>query len=298
MNNWQSNLRMQAWKTISKEEIKMLKTGYVTTEGDTLYYEIRGQGEPLLMISGGGGDAEFYSYVADILSDEYQIITYDRRGNSRSTRNEPINFEVSREARDAVAVLRAAGHESAYVFGNNGGAIFALEMARSHPQAIKTVVVHEPPTVRVLPDSKKWQKFFANVYSMAFKYGEQLALFKFNLSLSIPFSAFKSVPKGFQERVSKFKNNSYLLMHEMIPAVNYLPDIEKIKQNGVKVIMAAGSRTLEKGSYYGRTAPILAEMLGCKMVTFPGHHISYFDLPQEWSATLRKILKEDYYLKL
>lgn len=270
----------------------MAKTGYVTTEGDTLFYEVRGQGEPLLMISGGGGDAEFYSYVADILSDEYQVITYDRRGNSRSTRNEPINFEVSREARDAVAVLRAVGHESAYVFGNSSGAIFALEMARSHAQAIKAVVVHEPPTVRVLPDSRKWQKFFANVYRMAFKYGEQLAIFKFNFSLSIPFSAFKSVPKGFQKRVSKFKNNSYFLMHEMLPVANYMPDIEKIKENEVKIIMAAGSITLAKGSYYGRSAPILAQMLGCKMVLFPGHHISYLDMSQEWAETLRKVLKE------
>lgn len=270
----------------------MVKNGYVITEGDTLYYEVRGQGEPLLMISGGGGDAGFYSYVANILSNEYQVITYDRRGNSRSTRNEPINFEVSQQARDAVAILQANGHESAYVFGNSGGAIFALEMARSHPQAVKAVVVHEPPTVRVLPDSKKWLNFFAKVYKMAFKYGDQIAFFRFNLSLSIPFSAFKSVPKDFQDRVSKFNNNNYLLMHEMIPSVNYMPDIEKIKQNGVKVIMAAGSRTLAKGSYYGRTAPILAEMLGCKMVTFPGHHISYFDLPQEWAETLRKVLLE------
>lgn len=270
----------------------MVKTGYVTTEGDTLYYEVRGKGEPLLMISGGQGDAGFYTYVADILSDEYQVITYDRRGNSRSTRNEPINFEVSMEARDAVAVLHAVGHESAYVFGNSAGAIYALEMARSQPQAIKAVVVHEPPVLRVLPDSKKWLGFFSNIYRMAFKYGESLAFFRFNCSLSIPFSAFKSVPKDFQERVSKYKNSSYLLMHEMIPGVNYLPDVEKIKENGVKVIMAAGSRTLEKGSYYGRTAPILSEMLSCKMITFPGHHISYFDMPQEWAETLRKSLKE------
>jgi pimeloyl-ACP methyl ester carboxylesterase len=274
------------------EVILLIKTGRVTTEGDELYYEIRGSGAPLLMISGGGGDAGFYKYVADILSDEYQVITYDRRGNSRSTRNEPINFEVSREARDAVAVLRAAGHESAYVFGNSGGAIFALEMAKSQPQAVKAMVVHEPPVVNVLPDSKKWLGFFAKIYSTAFKFGEQMAFFRFSLSLSIPFSAFKSVPKDFQERVASANNNSYLLMHEMLPGVNYKPDIEKIKQNGVKVIMAAGSRTLAKGKYYGRTSPILAEMLGCKMVTFPGHHISYFDLPHEWAETLRKVLKD------
>ncbi|QED45980.1 alpha/beta fold hydrolase [Cytobacillus dafuensis] len=269
----------------------MVKTGRVTSEGDELYFEVRGQGVPLLMISGGGGDAGFYSYVADILADEYQVITYDRRGNSRSTRNEPVNFEVSREARDAVAVLRAAGHETAYVFGNSGGAIFALEMARSHPQAVKAMVVHEPPVLRVLPDRKKWLGFFAKVFRTSFRFNYQIALFRFNMALSIPFSAFKSVPKDFQDRVTKANNNHYLINHEMLSSVNYMPDIKNIKQNGVKVIMAAGSRSLAKGAYYARTAPILAEMLGCKMVTFPGHHISYFDLPHEWAETLRKVLK-------
>ena len=65
------------------------KTGFVTTEGDDLYYEVRGSGQPLLMIPGGCGDGRMYSSVADILSDQYKIITYDRRANARSTANEP-----------------------------------------------------------------------------------------------------------------------------------------------------------------------------------------------------------------
>lgn len=138
----------------------MVSSGLVKTEGDELYYEVRGEGEPLLMIPGGNGDAGFYTSVADILADEFRVITYDRRGNSRSTRNEPKNFEVSQQARDAVAVLEAVGHPSAYVFGNSGGAIFALEMAARHPQAVKAMIVHEPPVIRLLPDSKKWQRFF------------------------------------------------------------------------------------------------------------------------------------------
>lgn len=268
----------------------MVSSGYVKTEGDEIYYEVKGKGEPLLLIPGGNGDAGFYTYVADILADEYQVITYDRRGNSRSTRNEPQNFEVSQQARDAVAVLDAAGHPAAYVLGNSGGAIFALEMVARHPQAVKAMIVHEPPVVRLLPDSEKWQKFFANVYQTSFRFGIQAASFRFNLSLSIPFSAFKTVPKDFQQRVTEANNESFLIRHEMIPSVNYMPDIEKIKQNGVKIAAAAGKMTLDKKKYYGRTVPILAEKLGCEMVTFPGHHLSFFDMPREWANALRDTL--------
>jgi pimeloyl-ACP methyl ester carboxylesterase len=265
-----------------------VNSGFVTTEGDEIFYEVRGQGLPLLMISGGGGDAGFYSFVADILSDEYKVITYDRRGNSRSTRNDPQNFEISQQARDAVSVLHAVGHESAYVFGNSGGAIIALEMAKSQHHAVKAIVVHEPPVLRTLPDGKKRLRFFAGLYRTVFRFGANVAMFRFSLSTAIPRRAYSKVPKDFSIRMGQ--NYDFFVEHEMLSFVNYKPDVEMIKKNGVKVFMAAGKITLDKELYYGRTAPILANMLGCEMVTFPGHHISYFDMPEEWSATLRSIL--------
>jgi pimeloyl-ACP methyl ester carboxylesterase len=70
----------------------------VTTEGYELYYEVRGHGSPLLMIPGGGGDGGSYSAVADILSDKFKVITYDRRGNAHSTMNDPQNFEISQQS--------------------------------------------------------------------------------------------------------------------------------------------------------------------------------------------------------
>src|SRR5262249_57926060 len=99
-----------------------LNTGLVTAEGDELYYEVRGQGQPLLMIP-GSGDGGLYTFVADSLCNEYKVITYDRRGNSRSTRNEPQNFEIAQQSRDAVAVIQATGATSAFIFGNSGGAV-------------------------------------------------------------------------------------------------------------------------------------------------------------------------------
>lgn len=141
------------------------KSGRVMTEGDELYYEVRGTGQPLLMIAGGGGDGWWYSPVADILADEYKVITYDRRGNARSTMNVPQNFEISQQSRDAVAVRNAAGEQSAFVFGNSSGAVIALDIVKTQPQAVRAVVAHEPPFACVHPKAKKWQRFFAGAIS-------------------------------------------------------------------------------------------------------------------------------------
>lgn len=263
--------------------------GHVMTEGDEIYYEVRGQGQPLLMIPGGNGDAGPYTPVADILADEYQVITYDRRAYSRSTGRDPQNFEVSQQARDAVAVLRAAGHDAAFVFGSSAGALIALEMARSQPHAVRAIVAHEPPAVRVHPDHAKWQRFFAGVYRMAFRYGATIAMLRFVVGIGLTRAAFTArAPKNAQAPGEM--SPEFFVKHELIPFTMYKPDVERIKQNGVKVFMAAGQTSLNERRFYAETAPILAKMLGCEMVIFPGHHISMVDQPVQWAAVLRGIL--------
>jgi pimeloyl-ACP methyl ester carboxylesterase len=265
-----------------------VQTGCVATEGDELYYEVRGQGQPLLMISGGGGDAGFFTSVADILSDEFKVITYDRRGNSRSTRNEPQNFEISQQSRDAVAVIKAAGEESAFVFGNSGGAVIALDMAKTQPQAVRAVIAHEAPVSPMHPDSKLWLRFFAGIYWIGNTFGAAAAMLFFALPTGIPRSAYLSVPQDTSKRMGT--NHDFFVKHEMIPFSIYQPDLEAIRRNGVKMFMAAGKMTLDKKKFYGETAPIMAKLLGCGMVVFPGNHLSYMEMPQEWSAVLRNVL--------
>ena len=92
----------------------IMQSDRVTIEGDELYYEVRGQGQPLLMIPAASGDGEYYAAIAHILSDEYKVIIYNRRANSRSTMDDPQNFEISQQNRDAMEVLHAVGEQSAF----------------------------------------------------------------------------------------------------------------------------------------------------------------------------------------
>jgi pimeloyl-ACP methyl ester carboxylesterase len=265
-----------------------MTSGWVTTEGDELYFEVRGSGHPLLMISGGGGDAGFFDSVAELLSDEFQVITYDRRANSRSTANDPQNFTVAQQSRDAVAVLRANGHESAFIFGNSGGAVILLDMATTQPQAIRIGVSHEAPAVRLLPDAAKWSRFFASCYATAHRFGQSAAMARFALAARIPWSGYRAVPDRLSERMAK--NHEFFLKHEMIPFSSYKPDIRAIRENGVKLKIAAGASTLDKQLFYGRANVALAAELGLPMSVMPGNHLSYLDQPAAWAASLRDIL--------
>lgn len=280
----------------------IIQAHYVTTEGDDLYYEVRGQGHPLLMIPAAGGDADYYSAIADILSDEYKVITYDRRANARSTMNAPQNFEISQQSRDAVAVLHAADETSAYIFGNSSGAVIALDMAKTQPQAVRAVVAHEAPIPRLLPQAKKWQRFFAGVYLTAFRFGASLAMLRFIFGIKVPVLQLINAQlkatryaKSHREQRDEQRINSkdavdFLVKQELLHVTNYLPDVELIKKGRVKIFMAVGTWALYRKTWYVQAAYILAKQLDCEVVTFPGHHGSYMDMPDKWAATLRSVL--------
>lgn len=281
-----------------------IQRGRVITEGDELYYEARGNGQPLLMIPGGGGDGDYYSAVADILSDEFKVIIYDRRANARSTMNDPQNFEISQQSRDAVAVLHAVGEESAFVFGNSSGAVIALDMAKTQPQSVRAVVAHEPPIARLHSQNKKWRRFFARCYLAAFRFGPSLGALKFMLGIQVPvrklikaqiealnYAKGRRKPSD-EHRIHSKDATDFLIKQELLPVTNYLPDVQRIRENGTRVFIAIGEWALNKKAWYVQIAQTLAEKLGCDMVTFPGHHGSYMDMPKEWAATLRSVLRK------
>jgi len=87
------------------------------------------------------------------LADEFTVLTYDRRGNSRSgLHGGPAPLVMEEQSADALAVLDANGIDKALVFGNSGGASIALDLAARHPGQVNAAVVHEPPVPAVLPD--------------------------------------------------------------------------------------------------------------------------------------------------
>ena len=272
--------------------------GRVTTEGDDLYYEVRGRGRPLLMIPPAGGDGWAYAHVAEILADEYKVITFDRRGNARSTMNDPQNFEISQQSRDAAAVLHAAGEQSAVVFGNSSGAVIALDMARTQRQAVQAVVAHEAPLARLHPQARKWQGFFANVYATGFRFGTSVAALRFMLGVQLPvrqmIRATKEVNGHRKESTEPYLSDrqaaDVLVKLELLPVTNYLPDLGAIRRGEATSFIGVSEYGLARNAWYAQVAQILASRLDCELVTFPGHHGSFMDTPDEFSAVLRDVM--------
>jgi hypothetical protein len=83
----------------------------------------------------------------------------------------------------------------------------------------------------------------------------------------------------------------HFLGQEMLPVTDYMPDFDALTSMREKVSLAAGRTSLRRHRFYAEVAPILARKLGCRMVELPGHHASFADMPDEWSAALRDALQ-------
>lgn len=80
--------------------------------------------------------------LAAELATRFKVVTYDPRGNSRSTFDAaPAPLDVNQQADDAAALIRHIG-APAYVFGTSGGAHIGLDLAARHPYLIRSLVAH------------------------------------------------------------------------------------------------------------------------------------------------------------
>jgi len=136
--------------------------------GTRIYYETHGNGPLMLMIPGANGDADIFKMVTQYLAAYYTVVTYDRRGFSRSKLDGPqeYDYRLETDADDVRRLIEHLSDEPATVFGASSGAIVALEVLTHHPSVIHRLVPFEPPTVRVLPEGQKQVDFFFEVYDL------------------------------------------------------------------------------------------------------------------------------------
>src|SRR5437879_5531123 len=128
-----------------------------TTEAD-IVYDVHGPlptagGRPPLFMIGQPMDASGFGTLASLFPDR-AVITYDPRGLGRSTRKDGrVDNTPTLQADDVHAVIEALGAGPVEMFASSGGAVTALALVAAHPDAVTTLVAHEPPLIPVLPDA-------------------------------------------------------------------------------------------------------------------------------------------------
>ena len=112
-----------------------------TKVGDiNMYYEVHGEGEPLLLIMGLGSDLTSWIFQIPEFSKKYQVIAFDNRGVGRTDAPD-VPYSTAMMADDTTGLLDALGIEKAHVLGLSMGGFIAQELALKYPQRVKSLVL-------------------------------------------------------------------------------------------------------------------------------------------------------------
>jgi len=142
--------------------------------GVKLYYELHGSGEPLALVHGAWADATAWRFVVPGLAESFRVLSYDRRGHSRSERP-ATQGSFDEDGDDLAALLEALELAPAHVVTNSGGGNIALRLATRRPELFRSLSCHEPALWGLLEEDPESQEILQQVARSLESVGRRIA---------------------------------------------------------------------------------------------------------------------------
>ena len=122
---------------------------HAEANGIRLWYELEGSGDPIVLVHGSWLDATDWLLLVRRLAGSFRVLTYDRRGHSRSDRP-ASQGGLDEDGDDLAALLDTLELAPAHVVTNSSGGNVALALAGRRPDLFRSLCCHEPPLFGVL----------------------------------------------------------------------------------------------------------------------------------------------------
>lgn len=237
--------------TASSTDTLNFKSGYSTVNGIEMYYEIHGQGKPLVLIHGGGSTIETsFGRIIPHLALKRQLICVELQAHGRSgDRNNSISFE--QDADDVAALLKNLHMNKADFLGFSNGGTTALQIAIRHSELCDKIVAASPLFKRNGAPSQFWE-FMQN-------------------------GTFEQMPQAYKDAFLEVNPDSAKLMNmyrkcgERMIHFKDIPDklIASVKS---PVLLINGDRDVATSEHMVAMSKLIPD---CRLAIIPGGHGEY-----------------------
>lgn len=255
---------------------------FLEKEDVSLYYEVMGEGDPLILIHGLVVDSELYKTAAELLAKYYRVVIYDRRGNSRSICKKERVFSMEKQVEDLRDLMDALNIESAYIFGASAGGVVGQSFMLHYPERVRHLIMYEPAVLGemlVIPEVQEWVEVMLDKIRRR-KFSSAILTFAKHInSFDI-----RSPRRTMEISRREMGNHEYALTQEFIGLMDYHPDRKKFEAMADRITISAGEKS--EGTVYYHAAQHIAEDLGKNPIYYPGYHNLPYDLPMEFAVNL------------
>jgi pimeloyl-ACP methyl ester carboxylesterase len=244
-------------------------------------------------------EAAAFGALAEQFTDR-TVVTYDPRGAGRSKRTDgALRTTTEEQADDLRRLVAAVGGGPVDIFGSSGGAVNGLALVATHPEGVRTLVAHEPPSAQPLPDRDEVLATCAAIHETYQRAGFGPAMAKFIAFVMRP----GPIPAGFADEPAPDpaafglpaqddgSRDHPLVGLNMISTPGYCHDFDALRAAPTRIVIGVGAASA--AMIAGRAGTAVAGRLGTEPVTFPGGHDGFVNgsgEPEAFAGVLRKVL--------
>ncbi|SDH56756.1 alpha/beta fold hydrolase [Nonomuraea jiangxiensis] len=284
------------------------KSHTLTVPGAVVHYDIReadDDNEPALLMIGSPMDASGFGTLAGHFTDR-TVVTYDPRGVGRSRRTDgAAESTPDLHADDLHRLIAELGGGPVDIFASSGGAVNALALVARHPEQVRTLVAHEPPSAQVLPDREQALAAVADIRRTYEREGFGAGMVKFFALTGLQ----GEVPADFADQPTPSPANfglpaeddgsrdDALLGQNLMSCTHYEHDFEALRAASTRIVVGVGVES--EGQLACRAGLAVADRLGSEAVVFPSNHGGFlgneFGMPGDpegFAVTLRRVLTD------
>jgi pimeloyl-ACP methyl ester carboxylesterase len=264
-----------------------------SVNGVALHYELAGSGEPLVLVHGAWGDSMSWRFVGPSFSEHFTVLTYDRRGHSKSERP-PGQGSFSEDAADLAALIEHLDLAPAHVVGTSAGASIVLRLAGERPELFRSLGAHEPPLFDLLQGDPEAEAQLERVRAGERPVLELLAAGKdaegarqFAETFIFGPGSWDQLPEETRET---FTSNAPTFLDESRDPQQYAIDLERLKRFSAPALLTDGS---DSPSFFpavvARIAPAISTV---ERKTLPGTgHVPHITHPETYLEAVLPFLK-------
>ena len=106
-----------------------------------IYYEVYGEGKPLIFVQGLGTEISSVDMFTEELAKKYKVITFDNRGTGRTDKPDD-DYSIEMMAEDTVGLMDVLGIKKAHFMGGSMGACILQVIGAKHPERVKSMILY------------------------------------------------------------------------------------------------------------------------------------------------------------
>ena len=117
-----------------------------SVNGVDIYYEVQGEGTPIMLVAGYGGVGSFWAPQMEPFSKQFQAVLHDHRGHGQSTHDTSITYSLDQMADDIIGLMDQLGIEEAHYVGHSLGGFIGQNIGLRHADRFHSLVLYAPIT--------------------------------------------------------------------------------------------------------------------------------------------------------